>query len=95
MKKKLILLAVTSLYGCQTAGPLKCSSAALKNPGHAVAFYESSELGDSKIAGYISPQASIVLTSEATADAQQAKITKDSKVAGKTVWLEKVSINCK
>ena len=70
-------------------------TAALKNPGHAVAFYESSELGDSKIAGYISPQASIVLTSEATADAQQAKITKDSKVAGKTVWLEKVSINCK
>ena len=95
MKKKLILLAVASLYGCQTTAPLKCSSTALKDPGHAVAFYESSEINDSKIAGYISPKATIVVTSEATADAQQVKVTKNSKIAGKTVWLEKASINCK
>lgn len=94
MKKYLIILSLGSIYGCQTSGPLKCKSVSLKDPGHAVAFYKTSKAEDKNIGGYISAKATISLTGNATKDTQLIKVQKGSSLDGKTVWVEKDSINC-
>ena len=89
-----LLIIPLTIANCHSSPYKECSEISLKTNNETVPAYNSKEIKDKNITGYIAKSAIVSFTSGCK-KSQKVKVEKGSKIAGSEVWVSSENLSCK